>query len=316
MMTEPGAADLLADIRSLRARARGDRHGYAFPLFLFGTLILLAPLLYAPRNPERYYDSITEGWDPRFDGSNPLIRIFRTTAGTDPMYPNLVAWYWLLTIVGGFLASAWWYRRRADRIGVETDTRGFLVAAGATFAGFFLGTYALQGVARSLYGARTVNVPILLGSAMAAAIAVYWCTRPARTSAQRTVGVFTAALFAAVTFSSIGVYTNRGFSALFVIAAGLLALAWLERSALLGVIGLLFTLAAIPATLLFSSPSLYVNINAWFWHLGWRIDPADRQLEVLQMLVLPAAILLIGGAIAALTSWHPRHNPTGGRDDD
>jgi hypothetical protein len=40
-MAEPTADELLGDLRSLRDRARADRRGYAFPLFLFGGLILL-----------------------------------------------------------------------------------------------------------------------------------------------------------------------------------------------------------------------------------------------------------------------------------
>jgi hypothetical protein len=36
------SADVLADLAALRRRTRGDRHAYAFPLFLFGALILWA----------------------------------------------------------------------------------------------------------------------------------------------------------------------------------------------------------------------------------------------------------------------------------
>ncbi len=297
---EPDAATLLTDLTALRHRTRADRHGYAFPLLLFGGLILLAPLLYTAGQ----VDFELDDFDPRPVGSNFLVRTFRTAAGPDPLSPTLVALYWLATLVLGSLATAWWYRRRAERAGVETDTRAFLVAAGATFVGFFLGSWLLEDYSLALYGAWTVNLPLILCSAAAAAVVTLWCTRPNRTPTQRTVGVFVAAVFAATAFAAIGVYANRGFSALYVIAAGLLVLAWLERSALLGVTGVLFTLTAIPSTMHFYWPSLYVDPIAMFYQLGWRLneyEPADRQLAVLQMLLIPAAILLIAGTVAALS---------------
>lgn len=297
---EPDAATLLSDLTALRHRTRADRHGYAFPLFLFGGLILLAPLLYA--TDQVYYE--LDDWDPRQNGSNFLVRVFRTAAGPDPLSPTLVAWYWLATLVLGSLATAWWYRRRAERSGVETGTQAFLIAAGAAFAGFFLGSWLLEDYSLALYGAWTVNLPLILCSAAASAVVTFWCTRRDRTPTQRTVGVFVAAVFAATAFAAVGVYANRGFSALYVIAAGLLVLAWLERSVLLGVTGVLFTLTAVPATMHWNWSSIYVDANALFYQLGWQLneyDTADRQLAVLQMLLTPAVILLIAGAIAALT---------------
>jgi hypothetical protein len=292
---EPDAATLLSDLTALRHRTRVDRHGYAFPLFLFGGLLLLAPLLYA--TDQVYYEF--DDYDPRQNGSNFLIRVFRTAAGPDPVSPTLVAWYWLATLVLGSLATAWWYRRRAERAGVETSTRAFLVAAGAAFAGFILGSYLLQDYSLALYGAWTVNLPLILGSAAAAAIVTFWGTRRDRTPTHHTIAVFVAAVFAATAFAAIGVYANRGFSALYVIAAGLLVLAWLERSVLLGVTGVLFTLTAVPATLHWSLFSTYIDARAVLHHLGF--GAANRQLEVLQVLLVPAAILLIAGAVAALT---------------
>jgi hypothetical protein len=298
---EPDAATLLSELTALRHRTRSDRHGYAFPLFLFGGLILLAPLLYMTDEP--YYPM--DDWDPRQNGSNFLVRVFRTAAGPDPLSPTLTAWYWLATLVLGFLATAWWYRRRAERAGVETGTQAFLIAAGAAFAGFFLGSWLLEDYSLALFGAWTVNLPLILCSAVAAAVVTFWCTRRDRAPTQRMVGVFVAAVFAATAFAAIGVYANRGFSALYVIAAGLLVLAWLERSVLLGVTGVLFTLTAIPATLHLTWPYPYIDANLLFYQLGWRLDEyndtADRQLEVLQMLLIPAAILLVAGAVAALT---------------
>ncbi len=282
----PDAATLLSELTALRHRARSDRHGYAFPLFLFGGLILLAPLLY------------TAAAEGQFEEVGVLGRVFRTNAGQDPASPTLIAWYWLATLVLGTLATAWWYRRRAGRTGVETDTRAFLVGAGAAFAGFFLGVYLLGEVAAELYSSWLVNVPLILGSVAAAGVVTFWSTRPDRPATDRTAGMFVAAVFAAVAFAAIGVYANT-FSALYVIAVGLLVLAWLERSVLLGVTGVLFTLTAIPATMSINLFGMHVDAEAVFYHLGFRAS--GLQVRVLQTLVVPATVLLIAGVVAALS---------------
>jgi hypothetical protein len=287
----PEATDLLTDLRELRARAREDRHGYAFSLFLFGALILAAPLLYVPsgRADGDPYDT----FDPRRNGSNALVQIFRTSMGPDPAHPTLVAWYWLLVLVVGFGGTAWWYRRRAARVGVETDTRAFLIAAAAGSAGFLLGTFAFSRYALSLFGAWQVNLTLLLGSAALAAAALRWLRGP--------FGVFLGTTLGAVTFSSIAVYTNKGYSALLVIAGGLLALAWRERSRLFGVISVLFTLVALPATTEISTWFVHLDL-AYLYDLLWSPVEPDARLYAFQELVVPAAVLLVGGTVATVRS--------------
>lgn len=281
-------AGLLAELQTLRHRAREDRHGYAFSLLLFGALILAAPLLYAPAAQVEPFDS----FDPRISGDNLLERIFRTTAGPDPAHPTLIALYWLFVLVAGFGATAWWYRRRAARVGVETDTRAFLVTAAAAFAGFILGTYVFSRYAMSLYGAWQVNLSLIFGSLLLATL-VLWRTR-------HPLGVFAASVLGAVTFSAIAVYTNKGFSALLVIAGGLLALAWLERSVLLGVVSVLFTLAAVPSTAMIANPTVVLDPAYLFYQLGWEIGWPDTRTYALQQLLLPAVVLLAGGTVAAI----------------
>lgn len=281
--------DLLTDLRKLRTRARVDRRAHAFPLLLFGVLILAAPLLYT-RAPEPDYS--LDGWDPRVEGSNILVRIFRTTALSDPAHPTLIAWYWLLVLVGGFGATLWWYRHRAVRVGVETDTRALVIAAVAAFAGFFLGTFAFSRYALSLYGAWQVNLSLMFGSLLLGALVLWWNRRPP--------GVFLASVCGAVTFSSIAVYTNKGFSALLVIAGGLLMLTWLERSVSLGVVSVLFTLAAIPSTAMIATLLIRLDYTDLFGDLGWSASWENTQLTALQHLLLPAAVLLVGGTVAAI----------------
>lgn len=294
--------DLLTELGELRRRTRADRHAYAFTLLLFGVLILVAPLLYVTKpDPTPSLD----GFDPKVSGSNVLVRIFRTEAGVvDPAHPTLIAWYWLLVLVAGFGATAWWYRRRAVRVGVETDVRGLVVAGIAAFAGFFLSTFVFWRYALSLYGAWQVNLSLMFGSLALAALVVWRMRGP--------LGVFLASVFGTVAFSSIAVYTNRGFSALLVIAGGLLALAWLERSVLLGVVSVLFTLVAIPTTAMIHAVGLFLDPSAMFASIGWRLDGTyvlgdDLRFDetylplfVLQQLLLPAAVLIIGGTVAAV----------------
>jgi hypothetical protein len=290
----PDNTTLLTELSQLRRRAREDRHGYAFTLLLFGVLILAAPLLYTPdANP----NFELWGFDPKVGGSNPLVRIFRTMTGPiPPAHPTLIAWYWLLVLVVGFGVTAWWYRRRAARVGVETDTRGLIIAGIAGFAGFFLSTFVFWRYALSLYGAWQVNLSLMFGSLALATLAMWRLRGPLR--------VFVASLFDTVTFSAIAVYTNKGFSALLVIAGGLLVLAWLERSVLLGVVSVLFTLVAIPSAAMIHTVGLHLDPAALFWQLGWRNDwtttAVDLQISVLQQLILPAAVLIVGGTIAAL----------------
>jgi hypothetical protein len=279
----------LVTLDRLRARARQDRQGYAFPLFLFGALILAAPLLYTNAPYVDYFDG--NGFDPRREGGNVLVQLFRTTARQDPANPTLVACYWLAVLVGGCAATAWWYRRRARRVGVETDTRAFLLTAAVAFAGCVVGTYAFAGIAVELYGAWAANLSILVGSLLVTGLAVWW-----RRTSGSVVPVFVAALSGAVAFSAVAVYANKGFSALLVIAGGLLVLAWLERSVLLAVVAVLFTLVAVPTAAAVQTAYLWIDVNAVFWYFGWHTD--DLRIFTLQQLLLPAAVLLVGGTVA------------------
>ncbi len=281
----------LVALERLRAKARKDRQGYAFPLFLFGALILVAPLLYRAA-PYRDFDD--PGFAPGRSGSNVLVQLFRTNAGQDPANPTLIACYWLAVLVGGFAATTWWYRRRARRVGVETDTRAFLVAAATGFAGCFVGAYAFSGLMAELYGAWFANLSILVSSALVSGLAIWWHRR----TELRVVPVFVASVAGAVAFSSIAVYANRGFSALLVIAGGLLVLAWLERSALLAFVGILFTLVAVPTVAMVHTAYLWVDVNGLAGWLGWYTD--DLRVFTLQQMLLPAVVLLVGGTVATL----------------
>jgi hypothetical protein len=279
------AEALLADVHTLRRRTRRDRQGYAFPLLLFGALIMLAPLCYVPIDvpPDTASYVTYPGAFPIFNGIGPF---------GGQKYPNLVSWYWFLTIVGGFAATAWWYRRRAVRVGVETGSTAYLLTAGAALAGFVLGMPVLQTFLSGpdmIYIRSAATVPILIGSAVAAAGVLLLAAR--LPGLARTIAVFAGVLLATVAFSMLGVYLIYGFVALLIIAAGLLALAWLERSVLLGVTGLAFTAASLLANLL--------DLRNPIW--GDTLYTSSLQSAALRNLLLPGGILLVGGAVAVLS---------------
>ncbi|GAB3450507.1 hypothetical protein [Actinophytocola sediminis] len=88
------SADLLGELATLRARTRADRRAYAFPLILFGVLILLSPLVYVSRHWSR--EELARGI---LVDQGPFPQFF-PMSGSFIRYPELVGWY-----VGTFLAT-------------------------------------------------------------------------------------------------------------------------------------------------------------------------------------------------------------------
>lgn len=286
--------DLLTDLRALRERTRADRHGYTFPLFLFGGLILLAPLCYAPM-------VITqEMWDSGSvyipDGPFPQ---FVPKFGPWVKYPDLVGWYWVLTIIGGLWLTSWWYRRRARQSGVETDFRPAAAAAGAATIGLLLSDPLFDMVMQELnlfplYSLPAVNLPLLFISTALAAAAFWWSLRPQRTGWPRTAGVFVATFLATLAFCSLSVYFINGYAALMIIGSALAMLAWWERSTLLAVVTTVFLLVSIPA-----------NHDIYQWNLTtlYGIEPdwmSGARLTALLTVLAPGVTLLVGGVLAAV----------------
>jgi hypothetical protein len=289
---EAGAGELLTDLRSLRERVRLDRHGFAFPLFLFGGLILIAPLLYEPA--------------PKVPGPDGEGMLVLSNPGPFPQFTPwlhvadgwLVGWYWMLVIVGGFAATGWWYRHRARRLGVETSVAVPFAAAGAALFGLLIGARLLTDVLApdtSLYSEPATNLPVLFGSAALAALALAWALRPGRTDRAGILGVAAGTLLAMIAFSALCVYMYRGFAALLVIAVALLVLAAYERSTLLGVVAVMFTAVSVPA-----------NHSLWYWDfpelfIDLGVSPMmDTRLHALYTLLVPGLVLVVGGAVAAL----------------
>jgi hypothetical protein len=112
---EPGR--LLADLARLRRQARTARHGYWFPLVLFGLLTCGAAPLYvvaaAPHDLSGAYAT----------GRGPLL-LSGFLPGGDGFY---IGWYWAAALVGGYLLTVVWYRWRARRAGLATPARSYLI---------------------------------------------------------------------------------------------------------------------------------------------------------------------------------------------
>jgi hypothetical protein len=264
---------VLADLEALRRRTRGDRHSYTFPLFLFGALILLAPLCYLSYRPPEQVTGIDRGPFPQFTTPGWLV------------YPDLVGWYWILTIVGGFWLTSWWYRHRARRRGIETDVRLPAAVACAALLGFLMWPTLFRVTVGSAEPA--VDLAILVVAAALAAAAWLWASR--RADWGHTAGLAAAAFCTAVAFGAVGTFVHRGHAALLIIAAALLVLAWVERSVRLTVVSVLFAGAA-------ALVNLY-NVE----NLGWApADYWDLRVITFQVLLLPAAILLLGGAVTLI----------------
>ncbi|RZS32801.1 hypothetical protein EV193_111186 [Herbihabitans rhizosphaerae] len=273
------ASELLDDVDALRRKARRDGRGNAFPLLLFGALILVAPLCYRENDPPP-----PGKWALVDKGPFPL---FGSGMFSDLRYPSLVGWYWVLAIVVGLAATVWWYRRRAQQVGLEIDTRKQLGVVGAAVAGFLLGVPLLTSFVdtpTTLYSTPEINLPILFGAGLLSALVLYWSLRPHRTAGPRAAGLFVGLFLASTAFAALGIYLRFGFAALLVIAMAVLTLAWLERSLLVAVVGIQFAAAA-----------LLVNLGVL---ASWN---ADHRIVVLGSLALPALILIVGGVLAAVT---------------
>jgi hypothetical protein len=112
---ERAAGDALQEAKNWRSRTRAVRHGYWFPLVMFGLLTLAAaPLFWAkdlspcPHGEVTCTFSVTGG---------PLGNPFAQS----PLNVGLGRWislYWVLAVPLGYVATVFYYRHRARRTGV------------------------------------------------------------------------------------------------------------------------------------------------------------------------------------------------------
>ena len=263
------AHDLLDEMTRLKIRTRADRHAYVPPLLLFGALVLLAPLAYA---------SVA----PRF-----------SVLGVSYGQPSEL--YWLFAVLGGFVATAAWYLYRGNRRGVRTPIRAYLAIGIVGVPAILLGLPVISSfpyrMSRSPYADPTFTVPVLLG-AVAALAALLWLLPKLDSNLARGITIAFAMVlgFIALTMLDVFFAPARPYAPLLVIALGLVGLAWLERSRLLGLISAAFAGAAVLVNL--------YNMGNVFYHLGIFARWEDERTNAFMNLVLPGTILVVGGLVA------------------
>jgi hypothetical protein len=290
------AAAWLQEVDAQRSRARRDRQGYWLPLLLLGLLILGAPLVY--RSGEH---SVYRGGERTGPANLGPLTAFGPR-GLSTGNPTAVGLYWLGAVVLGLLVTIAWYRWRAQRVGVETPTLAVLLVGSA---GLVLLLVVVPFVTRALVPALNaapaaafwLSTALFVVSTTVVTVAL-WAPRADRLPRWRAVvaaaGVVVALLSADVLFLFT---TTHGFAPLLIIGVAVLALAAVERSVLCAVVAVLFTLSALLANL--------YDMENQAYRLGLMAGPggaADPSLVAFANLVLPAAVLIVGGGLAALVT--------------
>lgn len=122
--------ELLSHLDRLRRDARAARHAYWFPLVLFG-LLTCASVPF-------YMSDVTQA------GAG--VAILRVTSPPTLLgglqgggNGLLLAWYWALALIAGYLLTYAWYRRHQRRAGIRTPARAFTITGIVLAALAFLG---------------------------------------------------------------------------------------------------------------------------------------------------------------------------------
>jgi hypothetical protein len=122
---------LLGAARRARRQARRARHAYWFPLVLFGLLtcaslpfylraLPIATAVY-PRHPVGH----VRGGHAQVISPSILRSVY--LGGFGALTSGHAAYYWLGAMLVGLAGTSLWYRRRGDRVGLRTPSRGFVV---------------------------------------------------------------------------------------------------------------------------------------------------------------------------------------------
>jgi len=110
---------LLAGARNARQQARRARHAYWFPLVLFGLLTCASIPFYIQRFAAGSHSYSVSG----------AARFFNSwyLGGFGFLNRFHLGYYWLAAMLVGLAATAVWYRKRGDRVGLRTPSRGFVI---------------------------------------------------------------------------------------------------------------------------------------------------------------------------------------------
>jgi hypothetical protein len=268
-MTDIPPAVLLDEMTRLRARTRADRHAYVPPVLVFGVLVLLAPL-WSSGGPARF--GVAGVW-----------------------FGTPMELYWLVAVVGGFLATACWYLYRGTRRGVRTPIGGYLAIGFVGVVAISFGLPVVESFAyrveRSPYAEASFTVPVMVITTVLAG-GLLWLRSTLVGRAARVAATAAAVLSGLVALGALDLRFApvRPYAPLVTIALGLIGLAWLERSRVLGVISGVFAAAALLANL--------YNMQNVFFHLGVFARYEGPETQAFTNTLLPGLVLLAGGAVA------------------
>jgi hypothetical protein len=290
MTTESSPAALLDELAALRSRARRQRHGYWFPLLLFGVLTLIAVPFYEPVPRSDHVEgrplSDTSFEVPLLGPVNPL-GVVNSNMINIVKHPLALGLYWVFALVVGLVATVWWYRWRAERAGLATETSTYVrttVAGLAVLIGIPVGNALLPDAIRlRTYGLLIGSVVFLFAGVLSAVT-----LKAASSSRWRwplLVGAF-------LLLSVLGALSVRKTGGLLLFAIGLLVLAWVERSVLCAAVATVFTGFVLGANI--------SVMGQLFYYLGWNFGGFDSTWFAAKDLLLPAAVLLVGGVVALL----------------
>ncbi|GAA1290463.1 hypothetical protein [Saccharothrix xinjiangensis] len=300
-MAEPSAAGLLDELSRLRKRARIARRGHWLPVVVIGLLTLGAVPFYRPVEQqcppgERSCAVLDHGTSFTVPGLGRVDPLGVFNAGNFFQLANPLALgaYWVLALLTGLVVTVWWYRRRAEVAGLETSTSayvrvtlgGFAVVLGIALVGGLLPAEVRRHLRHDIK-VEMVEAAVFL--ALPVVLAILSERDFARTRWYRAAVV--AGFVATSVLGAVAVTKTGG---LMLFAAGLLVLAWLERSpwcalVALGYAG--FTLLANASTM-----------GQVFWDLGWRPDSRVDVLFSAKDVLFPGCVAVVGGLVALALS--------------
>lgn len=286
---------------------RRDLGGYWFPMFVFGMLIIAAPLVYQPSGPSHAdYDV----WNPAINNAShisglafaPLQQFGTCASGLgDPMF---VALYWFSVVMFGPLLSTLWYHRLAQRNGSTPQTGWYLLYACTSLALFVVVFPVIEWVAvhvpdqnspsdGTMLSLDIITVTGFVAGLAIAAVAAWPCRSGTRISTRRWtiswLGVFLAISAAAAIVFLTYLQPKDSIGALLIISVGLLALSLVERSRVCAAVAILFAASALIVNV--------VGVERLLSLFGVRTHAWSEATSTLVTVALPAAILLTGAAI-------------------
>jgi hypothetical protein len=289
------AAALLDDLGKLRSRTRQDSHGYWLPLLLFGVLILVAPVLYQAARITVPTNGIADPFGPELHiGGFRFEPLSLFTSFQFDVSPSAVGFYWLGVAVVGTLVTLGWYWWRAVRVGLQPRIGVYLLCALGALLVCVLPVPIAAGWLIDVLGGSDKASVLLSVAVLVVGIALTALCARGRRSVVKWIGLVIGVALVLIGTSDVTFLANtHGYGGLFVIAIGLLGLAWMERSRLCGIVALLFTAAALLADLYDME-----NVLSGF--------TTSTLIITFDNLVLPAAVLIVGGIVALVTGRESR----------